>query len=625
MDNIDRFPLFRPFVTIVVKIGLGCLLLFGAAWAATVSAATIPVSAGAVDNSINGNCSIIEAIRSANSDTSEDNCIAGSGADELVLATSTYNLTSTYTTNEGENGLPLITSEILISGNNSIIKPAAGATDTFRFFYITSTGKLSIFNLTVRGGIADDDIGTGRKTLGGAFFVNQSTLTLTNCTIENNQARRGVAVTSGGGAIFTVSNPSDPAGPKIAVVDMVGTTLSSNHTDDDGGGLLAVFGSQVTVKGSTIKNNTCGDQGGGLQLYGSDLFGLNLIIENSIFTDNEAKEGGAIFASGFPPPDAASNVSISDSTFSGNQATHYGGGIYSWGLRPLTITRTEFTENEADAFGGGAIRANNGSEVIINSCTIDKNGGSDHGGGLEIWESTAMVNDSTISGNTVTDYGGGILCYNGALDLIRSTISDNEATGPGGGIQLEGCTASLQNSTCSFNHAGSSGGGIGVFVGSTLNLLYTTVASNIADANNDSLGSGGGVYNSASTINATNSIIADNLKYLTGEDCSSLAVNGTNVQNWFEDDTCTGAGTGKGNPQLAPLANNGGPTQTQAIQAGSGAIDQITSANCQLSNDQRGYHRPSGTYCDIGAYEYQKGSFFILPSQKGKPTVIYLD
>jgi hypothetical protein len=53
-------------------------------------------------------------------------------------------------------------------------------------------------------------------------------------------------------------------------------------------------------------------------------------------------------------------------------------------------------------------------------------------------------------------------------------------------------------------------------------------------------------------------------------------------------------------PLLAPLANNGGPTQTTALLPGSPAIDQGNSSTCPAV-DQRGYLR-SGP-CDIGAYE----------------------
>ena len=55
---------------------------------------------------------------------------------------------------------------------------------------------------------------------------------------------------------------------------------------------------------------------------------------------------------------------------------------------------------------------------------------------------------------------------------------------------------------------------------------------------------------------------------------------------------------------LAPLANNGGPTKTHALPAGSPAIDAIPpfDPGC-TGTDQRGVARPRGAGCDIGAFE----------------------
>ena len=64
---------------------------------------------------------------------------------------------------------------------------------------------------------------------------------------------------------------------------------------------------------------------------------------------------------------------------------------------------------------------------------------------------------------------------------------------------------------------------------------------------------------------------------------------------------------------LGALANNGGFTQTFALQTGSPAIDAGTNAGCP-ADDQRGVLRPRNVTCDIGAYEYSSDATF--------PTVI---
>jgi hypothetical protein len=57
-------------------------------------------------------------------------------------------------------------------------------------------------------------------------------------------------------------------------------------------------------------------------------------------------------------------------------------------------------------------------------------------------------------------------------------------------------------------------------------------------------------------------------------------------------------------PLLGPLQNNGGPTLTHALLAGSPAIDAVPLADCSgVTDDQRGVLRPQGPACDIGAFE----------------------
>lgn len=85
----------------------------------------------------------------------------------------------------------------------------------------------------------------------------------------------------------------------------------------------------------------------------------------------------------------------------------------------------------------------------------------------------------------------------------------------------------------------------------------------------------------------------------------------------YDTGHCTIIGTVTLNdPQLGPLADNGGPTQTHALPAGSPAIDAGNAGGCRdslgalLTADQRGFARTvdgdaDGTaICDIGAYEF---------------------
>jgi hypothetical protein len=208
--------------------------------------------------------------------------------------------------------------------------------------------------------------------------------------------------------------------------------------------------------------------------------------------------------------------------------------------------------------GGGVLTQRNrfaSAEMTITATTISGNTASD-GAGLHAAGDTTIVN-STISGNTATDEGGGILaCY--GVDLTNVTISGNSAP---------------------------SGGGVYIF------------------------GDDAFPYGCHGQISAVNSLIADSV---SGGDCT-LALDGRfldNGHNLVEDSTCISEPTSfSGDPMLGPLQDNGGPTPTQALLAGSLAIDAADDAACPTT-DQRYFPRPRDgdgdeiPACDIGAYEF---------------------
>src|SRR5262249_15464629 len=171
----------------------------------------------------------------------------------------------------------------------------------------------------------------------------------------------------------------------------------------------------------------------------------------------------------------------------------------------------------------------------------------------------------------------------------------------GGGLTNALGTVTLLNSTVSGNTSSSGGGGL--FNASTLRLLNSTLSGNTTAS------LGGGVRNSGGGLVALkNTIVAHNTAS-TGGDCNgAITSQGHNLDS---DGSCSFGGAGDlsaMDPKLGPLQNNGGPTQTQALLAGSPAIDAGDSVGCPPT-DQRWVARPqdgkgTGTaVCDIGAYE----------------------
>jgi CSLREA domain-containing protein len=288
------------------------------------------------------------------------------------------------------------------------------------------------------------------------------------------------------------------------------------------------------------------------------------------------------------------NVTVRNGCADGS--VDFGGGILVYSNGTLNAMGSTISGNSAGS-GGGI--GNFGIATITNS-TISGNSARGSGGG--IWNfDTVTITNSTISGNSA-GFGGGIRNF-GIATITNSTISGNSAGSFGGGIYNEMGTVTITNGTISGNSAASfSGGGIIVSSG-TANLSFVTIASNSANT-------GGGIRVSAGTVNIKNSIVGNNTAS-TEPNCSG-GVTATGA-NFATDGTCTRfttvPSTGPGGLNLGPLANNGGPTQTHALQAGSVAINAVPSGQCSdvngnpVTQDQRGVPRPQGSRCDVGAYE----------------------
>ena len=230
-------------------------------------------------------------------------------------------------------------------------------------------------------------------------------------------------------------------------------------------------------------------------------------------------------------------------------------------------------------------------DVFINDLTITGGNVFGSGGGIQTVESLTITN-STISGNSTGFRGGGIYSVGGDTTIVNSTISGNNSASDGGGIYSYIETINITNSTISGNSAGGRGGGI-FFYGSSGRVTNSTIAGNSAS-------SGGGITEYYGEIILTNTIIANN----TGGDCISFSISNNNINNLIEDGTCNPLLSG--DPNLGPLQNNGGPTETHELLPGSIAIDAGDNAGAAgLMFDQRGpgFDRVLNGTVDIGAVE----------------------
>lgn len=361
----------------------------------------------------------------------------------------------------------------------------------------------------------------------------------------------------GTGEDLGASGDLDLAGP----LELTGAGAATTILDAAGlDRVVQVHGGTVTLSDLTIKGGALGD-GAGILNWGTLTLERCVVTGNSSQWTDGAGHGGGIY-------NAGGTLTVRRTLVEGN-AAQVGGGIYSTG--PLTLVESTVRGNLVN--GGG--------------CAFGGIGNS--GGGLALSPAaTTTIVRSTISGNSAPETcfgsgGGAGINSDAALVLVNSTVSGNSSAVAGGGIRT------------SWWGSGS------------LSLVNCTIAGNSAPS--------AAALSIGVPTTMANTIVAHQA---AGASCSGSSVT-SRGHNLDGDGSCALAGTGdvsSVSAGLGPLADNGGPTLTHALLAGSPAIDQGDDAICAAAPvggvDQRGQARPtdgdgSGTaVCDRGAFEAPK-------------------
>jgi gliding motility-associated-like protein len=499
------------------------------------------------------------------------------------LANQTITLASTLTIPVGKNltidgaAAPNLT----ISGNNAV-----------RVFLLRSTSvnptSLVLRNLRIINGY-HTEYGAGIRS------EHQGIMTIENCVFSNNNAEQG------GSAIFshfegraTIRNCRFEDNVSIA-------------KNDERGSTVMLWGPHAhTVQNCEFINNR--------GINGAGINGLNagLLIEDCKFIGNNTTAafydtgkpnpylrgfGAAIYtdrASPATPTTLLGSLIIRRCLFEGNRARGEGGACYLYtdDSDNVLIEDCYFNDNEVAALpgggsggSGGAIQHMNNAKnrgFVLRNTTFANNRAGVTAGAVRVdWADTQISNCTFFNNRALETSLSGFSANGGALAFFN----------------MSGSTVDITHCTFANNYAGWVGGAI-----ATSHAANTRIRNNIFFQN--TAGNGGNTWNIQQHANAHLTDLGGNIQF---PDKANNLSNNFNVSA-----TVTIA-----NPQLNPLANNGGFAPTMSLQATSPAIDFGVSTGTVLT-DQTGKMRVG--FPDAGAVEF--GTAITEPE---KPAAIVLN
>jgi hypothetical protein len=536
-----------------------------------------------------------------------------------------------------------------INGGGIITLSGGGAT---RLFNVTVGSRLTLANLTIANGRVITQPG-------GGAIINDGTLIASNVLFWNNVATNTLFVAAGGAIRTTgaltitnsrfISNAAVSRGGAISFASdyaapmfISGTTFYSNTTnswggaiDNDGADPLLIINSvfhdnrahgsgaidndsegPLIIRGSRFYNNTASDCCGAIYVYRAFTLTNSSLVGNRALSD----DGGGLFVSGY--------TYIESSIIASNTTQKQGGGLYIYNNLEkvrVVISDTSFYSNTALTYGGALANSSADPLMIINS-TFHDNVGNSSSGALEnsVEDGALIIKRSRFYNNVALHNCCGAIDAYGVLTMTDTSIYNNVTYGAnadGGGIWMLG-TSVLSNVAVYNNHADRFGGGI-LVSGTPPKIYNSTIANNTA-------AQGGGIYVYAGAVTLTNVTLYGNTAITSGGNISGAVTAVNTIVASGDPDNCGKPLNSLGhnlesrdacglnsttdltdtNPNLMPLASNGGPTLSMLPSLGSPAIDTGSNAACPPT-DQRGFYRPANGTCDIGAVEAYAYSVYL--------------
>ncbi len=355
-------------------------------WPASPSvAATIEVTTVDDEVAVDGDCSLREAMVSANDNVSADDCAKGEGGsdrDVIKLDAADYNLDiDGLDEDAGQTGDLDYTGggKLTIRGKGiDSSEIAANATDDRVIHALDRAKELRLEKLELDDGAAPSGglvyVGDGALVLkrvealsgsaeslgGGVFYAGDQGLKVDRSVFSINEA-------TAAGALYSLSD-----GPEV-----IRRTIFENNTASGGasrGGAIYANGARV-IDTTFVDNGTVSDGGG--SALGAAIYGSDMKIERTMFANNDSEElneavgadGGAVRLFG--------KSAITNSTFYGNDSADDGGALAG----EAKLAHVTFLQNSAEgqgdhieSFGDGVFLRNSilpGAAIAVDVCAGD--------------------------------------------------------------------------------------------------------------------------------------------------------------------------------------------------------------------------------------------------------------
>ena len=557
----ERFSALKKALVALALLGVMAVVASPAqAQESTINTITVN-SLDDVTNPEDGDCTLSEAITSANTDKSSgdatNECAAGSGSDVIhVGVTGTVNLTG---------ALPDLSGNVRIEGPGAdqLTVRRDSAAGAFRIFTVGQGSEVFISGITISGGNAPGGSGGG--------IANEGTLTISGSTISGNSAvigggihnREGILTVSDstisgnsagfGGGVFSDTNLS--SAQKTTITN---STISGNSATNQGGGVHNFAGLSVIEHSTITKNTAPGGQGSGVASFGVidtrtevlssiisanqgtdvdfvdedfnsfDSKGYNLIGDGNAtaaFNETGDQSGvgdpklGALADNGGPTLTHAL-LAISPARDTIPQGTNGCGTTFTEDQRG--VGRPQGSACDIGAFELTTITLNSTEDTTANDgkCTLREaitSANTDTASGAAAGECAA----GSVSSSDVIDIGvTGMVNLTGALPNLssnlqikgpgadqltvrRTTGSDYRIFTVAGGSEVSISGITISGGSATGDLPNSAGGGIANE--GTLTISGSTVSSNSAEQT-----SGGGIYNRQSTLTISGSTINSN-------------------------------------------------------------------------------------------------------------------